>query len=411
MNASGHSPLQRLPLNRTELGLLFAIVLVVLLAGIFDERHNYWNNPTDSAKDILRQTSMLGIFALGSAVVIISGGIDLSCGSVIAFSGSVCATLMLVMAPEAMTDGSAVGGGVIAAAIAGTVLVGFLIGSLHAWLITVIGLPPFVATLATLVGLRSLGRSIIEAVTGRLLDGTSTQIQIFDKSFRYLATSIWIPAVVLAVLAVLFWLLLSRTVTGRHLYALGGNEQAAHLSGISTTRLKWLAYTLGAVTSSVAGILYIGDQAVADPQTLGRGYELNAIAAAVVGGCSLQGGIGTIPGTVLGVVFLRTVIDGIAKIIKTGADVYEGLIVGILVVVAVAFNQLRAAGSGRQRFFAGALGVVAGVTLAILAATICWLMAGDTPGIVGGTVALAAIVVLKLLETRAARRGQADAGN
>jgi ribose/xylose/arabinose/galactoside ABC-type transport system permease subunit len=411
MNGPRRSPLALSLLNRTEWGLLLAIVLVVILAGVFDERHNYFNDPRLSALDILRQTSMLGIFALGSAVVIISGGIDLSCGSVIAFSGSICATLMLVMAPEAMIDGTAVGAGVITAAIAGTVLVGFLIGSLHAWLITVIGLPPFVATLATLVGLRSLGRSIIEAVTGRLLDGTSTQIQIFDKSFRYLATSIWIPAVIFAVLAILFWLLLSRTVTGRHLYAMGGNEQAAHLSGISTTRLKWLAYTLGAVTSSIAGILFVGDQAVADPQTLGRGYELNAIAAAVVGGCSLQGGIGTIPGTVLGVVFLRTVIDGIAKIIKTGADVYEGLIVGILVVVAVAFNQLRGARDQRKRFFAGALGGVAGLTLAILAAVICWLMAGDAPGAVGGTLALAAVVIVKLLDARAARRGQSDAGN
>jgi hypothetical protein len=147
---------------------------------------------------------------------------------------------------------------------------------------------------------------------------------------------------------------------------------------------------------------------VADPQTLGRGYELNAIAAAVVGGCSLQGGIGTIPGTVLGVVFLRTVIDGIAKIIKTGADVYEGLIVGILVVVAVAFNQLRRAGGERKRFFADALGGVAGLTLAILAAVICWLIAGDTPGAVGGALALAAIVIVKLLDARAARRGQSD---
>ena len=93
---------------------------------------------------------------------------------------------------------------------------------------------------------------------------------------------------------------MSRTVVGRHLHALGGNEQAARLSGIPTDRLKWLAYCLSAVLSSVAGILYISDSDAANPQTLGRGYELNAIAAAVVGGCSLQGGVGTIPGTVLG---------------------------------------------------------------------------------------------------------------
>jgi hypothetical protein len=103
--------------------------------------------------------------------------------------------------------------------------------------------------------------------------------------------------------------------------------------------------------------LYVSQISSAAPQTLARGYELNAIAAAVVGGCSLQGGIGTIPGTVLGVVFLRVVIDGVAKVIKTKAEVYEGLLVGIVVVVAVAFTQLRSGGWQRQRFFSGGLGL------------------------------------------------------
>ena len=110
------------------------------------------------------------------------------------------------------------------------------------------------------------------------------------------------------------------------------------------------------VLASLAGVLYICDQSVADPQTLGRGYELNAIAAAVVGGCSLAGGVGTIPGTVLGALFLRVVIDGVAKIIKTGADVYEGLIVGGVVILAVAFTQTASGGGSVRRFFAGPLG-------------------------------------------------------
>ncbi len=181
----------------------------------------------------------------------------------------------------------------------------------------------------------------------------STQIQIFDADFRYLATSVWIPAVICCLLAVGLSILLRHTVAGRHLYALGGNEPAARLSGIRTDRLKWLAYCTSAMCASLAGILYIGEQSVADPQTLGRGYELNAIAAAVVGGCSLQGGVGTVSGTVLGCLFLRSVIDGIAKIIKTGADVFEGLIVGIVVVMAVTFSQWRASGQRGKQFFAG----------------------------------------------------------
>lgn len=381
--------------NRNELGLLAAIVVVFALTAAFDSRHTYVRNPKPVAVDLVRQTAMLGIFALGSAIVIIAGGIDLSSGSMIAFGGTTCATLMLLLAPEAMPKNKPVGPDVIALAIAGTLAVGFLIGSLHAWLITTVGLPPFIATLATLVGLRSLGRVIIENVTGAVLGSKSTQIQIYDRQFRYLATSVWVPAVLFLVLAVAAWVLLSRTVVGRHLYALGGNEQATRLSGIRTDRLKWLAYCISAMLSSIAGVVFIADQSVADPQTLGRGYELNAIAAAVVGGCSLQGGVGTIPGTVLGCLFLRMVIDGIAKVIKAGADVYEGLIVGMVVVVAVALNQLRLGRAGRKRFFAGALGGVAVLNLALLTGVLTALLGGRTAG---GLAAVGLFVLLALVK-------------
>jgi ribose/xylose/arabinose/galactoside ABC-type transport system permease subunit len=196
---------------------------------------------------------------------------------------------MLLMAPEAVEQSKPIGSGVISAAILGTLLVGVLIGSLHAWLITEVGLPPFVATLGTLVGLRSLSRAIIESVTAAVSGGAKTQINIADRSFRELSGAIsgtaWNLVAIVLVVGFLLWLLLSKTVTGRHLYALGGNEQAARLSGIQTDRLKWLAYCISAVLSSLAGILYVSQLSVADPQTSGRGYELNAIAAAVVGGC------------------------------------------------------------------------------------------------------------------------------
>lgn len=366
--------------HRNELGLALAVVGVILLTILFDAERNYLKDPWSSAQDVLRQTSFLGIIALGSAVVIISGGIDLSVGSVIAFSGSICATIMLVLKPD-MYQGEPVGAGVITAAITGTLVIGFLIGSLHAWLITVVGLPPFVATLASLVGLRSLGRAVVENVTASVLDGPSTQIQIFDAQFRELTRNLWTLTGVFAVMALAAWVLMNRTVVGRHLHALGGNEQAARLSGIRTDRLKWLAYAIGAMCSSVAGILYIGDQSTADPQTLGLGYELNAIAAAVVGGCSLQGGVGTILGTVLGSLFLRVVMDGIAKIIDTGADVYEGSIVGVLVVLAVAFNQLREASDVRPRFLAGPLGAIAGATVLALLGTLTGFLFGRTIGV------------------------------
>jgi ribose/xylose/arabinose/galactoside ABC-type transport system permease subunit len=360
---------QRDPLRlfrRHEFGLLLAILLVVVLTTLFDTQHNYYHRPWPNAREIMRQTSLLGIFALGSAVVIISGGIDLSSGSVICFSGTICASLLLLMAPDRMRGGE-VGPGlpVLLAVIVGTLIIGFLIGSLHAWLITAVRLPPFIATLATLVGLRSFAWAICENVTKATLGGSSSQIQIYDERFRYLATSVWIPAVLFVVFAAASWVMLSRTVLGRHLYALGGNEEAARLSGVRIDRVRWFAYCFSAVLSSIAGILYICEVSVADPTTLGLGYELNAIAAAVVGGCSLQGGVGTIGGTVLGTIFLRTVIDGVSKVIKTGSKVYEGLIVGLVVVFAVAFSQT-AQLRGRAGFFAGALGFVAAINLALI---------------------------------------------
>ncbi len=390
-------------LKSHESGLLFAILIVVVMTSILDTNHNYIHNFRISFINITRQTSLLGIFSIGAAIVIISGGIDLSSGSVIAFSGTICATLMLVMAPDAVTQSKPIGTAVISLAIAGTLLVGFMIGSLHAWLITVVKIPPFVATLATLVGLRSFGRAIVESVTESVIGGRSSQIQINDESFRYLASSVWIPAVLFLLLAFAGWVFLSKTVMGRHLYAIGGNEEAARLSGIRTGQMKWLAYCISAMLSSIAGILYIADQSVADPETLGMGYELNAIAAAVVGGCSLQGGIGTIPGTVLGALFLRVVMDGIAKVIKTGATVYEGLIVGVVVVLAVTLSQFDSTG-GKRSNFKGSLGVITLLNLSILAGSIAALM-GPTllenqisldASYLGGIVGLMSLALLVL---------------
>jgi len=355
--------------RRHEFSLTLAVLCMIVVTALLDSQHNYWNKPDLTARELVRQWSMLSLFALGAAVVIIAGGIDLSTGSVIAISGTVCATLMLLLAPEALTTPKApLPWSAAALAIGGTLFVGFLIGSLHAWLITIVGLPPFVATLATLVGLRSLARALCESVTAAVHGGiSSTQINVQNEQFRYLATSVWIPAVLVVVLSLALWLMLSRTVLGRHLYALGGNEQAARLSGLRTDNLKWVAYCLSAMLSSLSGILYICDQTVAEPQTLGRGYELNAIAAAVVGGCSLQGGVGTVPGTLLGALFLRTVIDGVSKIIKTGADVYEGLIVGVVVVFAVTFTGRSATTPGRRSLFAGGLGWVTVLNLTLIA--------------------------------------------
>jgi ribose/xylose/arabinose/galactoside ABC-type transport system permease subunit len=392
---------------RTEWGLLAAIVIVLVLTTLLDKDHNYAVNPGRHAINILRQTAFLGIFALGSAIVIIAGGIDLSSGSVIAFSGALCAMLMALLSPEAVKESQdPIGSGVIALAIVGTLLAGLLVGSFHAWLITVVRLPPFVATLATLVGLRSLARVLLESVTRHVWGSVKSQIDIADAQFKQITLDVRIPIALFVVLAALTWVLMSRTVTGRRLHALGGNEPAAKLSGIRTDNLKWLAYCLSSVLASIVGILYVSDTTTANPQNLGRGYELNAIAAAVVGGCSLQGGVGTIPGLVLGVLFLRTVIYGVGTIIKTNAETYEGLIVGGVVVVAVALTQLRQVRRQGKRFLPGALGWVTVLNLGILTAALVMVVnpvpSGEPPmlaGIAGGVV-LAILVAAKILEER-----------
>jgi ribose/xylose/arabinose/galactoside ABC-type transport system permease subunit len=407
--------LRRLARERSsEWGLALAILVVLAITTIASDA--YRNKPLQNAQEIARQTSLLGVFALGAAIVIISGGIDLSSGAVIAFSGAVCASIIMALAPLDETgtpDTRNVGAGVFAIAIAGTLLVGFLIGTLHAWLITVIELPPFVATLASLVGLRSLARVLVPEVNAALMptQSNASQIYIFNPAFTRLGSTWWIPLGIFLVLSLAAWVLMSRTVVGRHLYAMGGNEAAARLSGIRTDRLKWLAYCLGAMTASIAGVLYTAEIGAATPQTQGMGYELNAIAAAVVGGCSLQGGVGLISGTMLGVLFLRVVIDAVAKIVKVGADDYQGMIVGLLVVLAVAFNELRQSGrGGAKQFFPGLLGVMAVAILALLAGVIATIMAGRNAGIVVGVVTLAVMGILAIAQRRAQTRQIAASG-
>ncbi|MCY3006982.1 MAG: ABC transporter permease [Planctomycetota bacterium] len=337
-------------LSSVEFKLIFSWLLVVLATMALDTNHTYWDSPGEAAQLVLRQTVLLGFFALGSAIIIISGGIDLSSGSVIAMSATVFGSLMIVLDPEGFRQGH-VSTVAVVLAIAGTLLVGAMVGTLHAWLITSVGLPPFVATLATLVGLRSFSRGLTPTLTGG-----KSQIDFPDADLRDVLKDVTSISIVFVLFALVLWILMSRTVTGRHLQAMGGNEQAAKLSGIRTDRMKWLAYVIGAVSASIVGIIMFADSGSAKPDAMARGYELNAIAASVIGGCSLQGGLGTIPGTILGCLFLRTIIDAVQKIVGAGSDVFEGMIVGIVVVVAVTFSQRGGGKLVGKRFFSNEIG-------------------------------------------------------
>ncbi len=192
----------------------------------------YLNSAEASAVGILRNTVLLGFFALGSAVIIISGGIDLSSGSVIAMSATVFGSILMLVDPEGFRSGH-LAGSAVALAFLGTLLSGFMIGTLHAWLITCVGLPPFIATLASLVGLRSLGRGLTLAVTNN-----RSQIDFPDLELREVLKDVTYITIAFVIFALIMWFVMSFTVFGRHLHAMGGNEQAAKLSGIRTNRLK-----------------------------------------------------------------------------------------------------------------------------------------------------------------------------
>jgi len=288
-------------------------------------------------------------------------------------------------------------------AIGVSVLVGLLIGTLHTWLITVIKLPPFVATLASLVGLRSLAKVLNPAFTEAM--GLERITTLNATSIRFgILSEWWVSVVVFLVLSLACYVLMNHTVWGRHIYALGGNEEAARLSGIRTDRMKWAAYSIGAVTASIAGVLYVAKVGSVNPANMGVGYELNAIAAAVVGGCSLRGGLGLIPGVMLGVLFLRVVIDSINKVVDRGSDDFQGMIVGFLVVLAVAVNEYRRQGAGqRLAFFPGMLGVLMAIILGVLIGAVVFVASSLTYGVIVGGVVFVLV--------NAARFAQRDTGS
>jgi len=230
----------------------------------------------------------------------------------------------------------------LAGAIAAALVLSLLIGIIHAALIHHVRIPPFIVTLGSLSILRSLAQLMTNAMPIPTVgEGLASGGLDFLVSGRVLGVpvSVWL----LAILLVALELLMRRSREGRYLYSIGSNEEAARLSGVMVFRTKAVAYGLSALLAGVAGVLYVGYNGQGDPRS-GSGYELNAIAAAVVGGCSLQGGQGTLLGAVIGAAILNVILNGINLIIQKNASLWEGTIVGSVVVLAVTLNVL-----GRRR--------------------------------------------------------------
>lgn len=310
-----------------EFGLVLAILAA--LGVIYAKQPSFF--VAYNIKNLCHDIALFGVLAVGAAVVIIAGGIDLSVGSVVAFSAVIAVRLITEWLPGARPSlrPDLLPVPLVAAGVALTLLAGAAIGLLHALMINQFRLPPFIATLATMAGLRSAA----------ILLSNNRTISLASPTFRSLGSDNWYTVPIFLGVSVIVTLLMGSTVLGRHLYALGGNEQAARLSGLRTERLKTIAYIISGVLAALGGILFCGNTGLADSR-MGVAYELNAITAAVVGGCSLAGGIGSIRGTVLGLILLQVVIKGTGLVVQ-GIDPrqIEGLVLGTVVVLAVAFNQ------------------------------------------------------------------------
>ena len=268
---------------------------------------------------ILKYSSIYGIAAVGAAVVIISGGIDLAPGAVIALAGVVTGHVFVV---DQWALAPSVGAGI---------LVGLAVGVLTSLLIVVIKLPPFIATLGVMGITRGLAFIITE---GQYYDVSSK----LAGGFRPLGVPAdWLAPIVMFVMAIAFQILMTRFQWGRAVFSIGGNETAALYSGIAIGRIKASVYLVSGVLAAIAGVVLVivQGQGKAD---LATGYELDIIASAVVGGASLAGGRGSVMGAVAGTLIFGVLRNALPQI--PGATFYDRLIVGVVVIVIVVADQL-----------------------------------------------------------------------
>lgn len=309
-----------------EWGLAAGILGILAVIYFLDRDQAFFKSY--SLQTLFHRVALFGVLAIGAALVIIAGGIDLSTGAVVAISAVISAKLMTEWLRPAASAGPP-SMAIIAAAIAMTLFMGLAIGVFHALMINHLRLPPFIATLATMAGLRSAAAVLSK---NRTINVPFDAYRIFGQDFR-------VTLGVFAAVALLLSITMGCTVLGRHIFAMGGNEVAARLSGVRTQRLKMIVYGLSGLLSALGGILFTGLSGQADSR-LGVTYELTAITAAVVGGCSLSGGIGSIRGAVLGLLLTQIVIKGTGIVVR-GIDStqIEGLVLGTVVILAVAVNQ------------------------------------------------------------------------
>jgi ribose transport system permease protein len=323
VNETWSAPLRAL----LALGLVLAVGMVFHADGAFFQ----WS--THSA--MLRQASVTGILACGMTLVIVTAGIDLAVGSVL----GLCAVVFSLLTIQ-------VGWGALLA-VAAVLGAGLALGALSGGLVSGFGLQPFIVTLAMMVFARGLaklvsgGQKISQAVLrpdGSGYDSVDLP-RVFDLiDSRVLGGTVWVVTLVLAVVAVLSWLILARLRVGRHAYAVGANPEAARLAGVPVRRTLVFVYAFSGLCSAVAGICQAAQEQQGDPET-GGGYELSAIAMVVIGGTSLMGGRGGVVLTLIGML----TIGYLQKILSLNAVGEAGrlMLTGAIIVGAVLFQRSR----------------------------------------------------------------------
>jgi ribose transport system permease protein len=319
-------------LRRPWVRALAPLVLVLILGFIFDAHGAFYAWGTH--RDMLRQVSVYGILACGLTLVIISNGIDLSVGSVLGFTAVLFSQLSIHE------------GWYAPGAIAAVLLAGGACGLVSGELISRFRMQPFIATLAMMVFARGLAKSISggQKVSQAVLlpDGSPKYLEL-PRVFsvldaKVLGGHVAVVSLVFLASVALCWILLGKLRWGRYLYATGGNEESARLSGIPTHGVKLLAYGLSGLFAGVAGICQAVQEQQGDPEA-GNGYELTAIAIVVMGGTSLNGGRGGMLFTLLG----AATIGYLEKILSINAvgEASRLMLTGAIVVAAVLFQKVR----------------------------------------------------------------------
>jgi len=310
---------------RSLLALALMVLALSLLTDRFLTADNGWN--------ILRQISVNLCLSIGMTLVILSGGIDLSVGAILGFAGAVAAGLLkngvsipaLDVHLQFTTSGAILAG----------VLTGALLGCHNGIAVTRFRLPPFIATL----GMLSIARGFAFLWTGGFpITGLGASFAVIGTgTFLGMPMPVWIMFVLTAV----FVVVTRRTRFGRHLYAVGGNERAARLTGLPVNRIKIAVYTLAGALAGVAGLIVTSRLDSAQPNA-GLSYELDAIAAVVIGGTSLSGGRGSVTGTVLGCLIIGVLNNGL--FLLNVSPFWQLAIKGYVILVAVALDKMNARG-------------------------------------------------------------------